>query len=290
MAIRSGSIQAPPAPLTVNPDWRALTRICRNTRRIIPRAPNAHSPASATAPAGPEADFGRGLTRWTLALAAAIAVGVPVAFAATYKWVDEKGVVHYTDKLPPDQVDKANSQIDKQGVTVKRTEPAPTADQKRAKAEQEAREKQLAKERELTDRRDRALLSTYTMESEIDLARRRALATIDQQIQSSTAYTVQLSKRKEELEAKKKGTKDQAVPPVLERELANLDTELTRQADLVAAKQKEVVLVNVRYDADLKRWRELRAATEAQMNATALKAASEGKAKDPPPKPSTAQK
>jgi len=44
-----------------------------------------------------------------LALAAAIAVGVPVAFAATYKWVDEKGVVHYTDKLPPDQVDKANS-------------------------------------------------------------------------------------------------------------------------------------------------------------------------------------
>jgi len=225
-----------------------------------------------------------------LALAAAIAVGVPVAFAATYKWVDEKGVVHYTDKLPPDQVDKAKSQIDKQGVTVKRTEPAPTADQKRAKAEQEAREKQLAKERELTDRRDRALLSTYTMESEIDLARRRALATIDQQIQSSTAYTVQLSKRKEELEAKKKGTKDQAVPPVLERELANLDTELTRQADLVAAKQKEVVLVNVRYDADLKRWRELRAATEAQMNATALKAASEGKAKDPPPKPSTAQK
>jgi hypothetical protein len=75
------------------------------------------------------------------------------------------------------------------------------------------------------------------------------------------------------------------VPPVLERELANLDTELTRQADLVAAKQKEVVLVNVRYDADLKRWRELRAATEAQMNATALKAASEGKPRTRRPSP-----
>jgi hypothetical protein len=222
-------------------------------------------------------------------LATAVAVWIPSALAATYKWVDENGKVHYTDKLPPEQVDKASTQLDKQGVPVKRIEPAPTAEQKRAKAEAEAREKQLAKERELIDRRDRALLSTYTMESEIDLARRRALSTIDQQIQSSAAYTLQLNKRKEELEAKRKAAKD-GVPPTLERELANLDTELSRQADLVAAKQKEVVLVNVRYDADLKRWRELRAATEAQMNATANKAAAEAKAKEASPKPSTAQK
>jgi len=223
-----------------------------------------------------------------LALATAIAVCAAPALAAMYKWVDDKGNVHYTDKLPPEQVDKANSQLDKQGVTVRRTDPAPSAEQKRAKAEQEARDKQLAKERELVDRRDRALLSTYTMESEIDLARRRALATIDQQIQSSTAYTAQLTKRRDELEAKKKGSKD-TLPPVLERELANLDTELARQADLVGAKQKEVVLVNVRYDADLKRWRELRAATEAQLNATANKAAAEA-AKAPAAKPNTAQK
>ena len=223
----------------------------------------------------------------SLLLATAIAVCAP-AFAATYKWVDEKGVVHYTDKIPPEQVDKGSQQLDKQGVTVKRTEPAATPEQKRAKAEQEAREKQLLKERELVDRRDRALLSTYTMESEIDLARRRALSTIDQQIQSSTAYTAQLTKRRDELEAKKNASKD-AVPPVIERELANLDTELARQVDLVTAKQKEVVLVNVRYDADLKRWRELRAATEAQMNATANKAAAEA-GKNATPKPSTAQK
>ena len=46
--------------------------------------------------------------------------------------------------------------------------------------------------------------------------------------------------------------------------------------------------MNVRYDADLKRWRELRAATEAQLNATANKAAAEGKSA--PAKASTAQK
>jgi hypothetical protein len=224
-----------------------------------------------------------------LVLATLLVALAPCVAAATYKWVDEKGVVHYTDKIPPEAVEKGNVQLDKNGVPVKRTDAAPSAEQKRARAEEEAREKQLAKDRELVDRRDRALLSTYTMESEIDLARRRALSTIDQQIQSSTAYTVQLNRRRDELEAKKTTLKaGQTVPPVLDTEIATINTELARQADLVAAKQKEVVLVNVRYDADLKRWRELRAATEAQLNATANKAAAEGKS--PPPKPSTAQK
>jgi len=203
-----------------------------------------------------------------LLVAAALALA-PSARAATYKWVDEKGVVHYTDKIPPEAVNKANIQLDKQGVPVKRVEPAPTEAERKAKADEEERQRQLAKERELIDRRDRALLSTYTTESEIDLARKRALSTIEQQMVSSSAYATQLEKRKTELEAKKAALGTQPVPPVLERELANITSELAKQADLQAAKQKEVVLVNVRYDADRKRWRELRAATEAQMTGKA---------------------
>lgn len=203
----------------------------------------------------------------TVAFVAGVAIAlVPAARAATYKWVDDKGVVHYTDKIPPEAIDKANVQLDKQGVPIKKTDPAPTPEQRRAKAEEAERQKQLAKERELVDRRDRALLSTYTTESEIDLARQRALSTIEQQIQSSTGYSTQLSKRKVELEAKRAELGTQPVPPVIERELTNITNELAKQVDLVAAKQKEALLVNVRYDADRKRWRELRAATEAQMN------------------------
>ena len=52
-------------------------------------------------------------------------------------------------------------------------------------------------------------------------------------------------------------------PAVLERELANVNSELAKQAELVAAKQKEMVAVNAKYDADKKRWTELRAATAA---------------------------
>ncbi|MCC6198267.1 MAG: DUF4124 domain-containing protein [Burkholderiales bacterium] len=209
-------------------------------------------------------------TRRALALFAGCLVAfAPGLHAATYKWVDEKGVVHYTDKIPPEAINKANVQLDKQGVTVRKTEPALTPQQIKAKAEEEERQRLLAKEREIVERRDRALLSTYTMESEIDLARRRAVSTIEQQIHSSSAYSAQLGKRKEELDAKKAALGSQPVPPILERELASISVELAKQADLVAVKQKEVILVNARYDADKKRWRELRAATEAQMNAAA---------------------
>ena len=130
----------------------------------------------------------------------ALAIVVRPTPRATYKWVDEKGVVHYTDKIPPEAVNKGNVQLDKHGVPVKRTDPAPTPEQRKAKADEEARQQQIAKERELVDRRDRALLATYTMESEIELARKRALFTIEQQMQSSTAYSAQLNKRKAELE------------------------------------------------------------------------------------------
>lgn len=203
-------------------------------------------------------------------LALLFALSAGVASAATYKWVDEKGVVHYTDKIPPEALNKGNVQLDKQGVPIRRTDPALSVEQRRKQAEEEARQEQLAKDRELVDRRDRALLATYTVESEIDLARKRALATIEQQMQSVTAYSAQLNKRKAEVTQRKAALGDKPVPPVLEREAANIDAELGRQDDLLAAKQKEVVMVNARYDADKKRWRELRAATEAQMRGAPL--------------------
>ena len=37
-------------------------------------------------------------------LCAALAVLVPAAQAATYKWIDDKGVVHYSDKMPPEAI------------------------------------------------------------------------------------------------------------------------------------------------------------------------------------------
>ena len=95
---------------------------------------------------------------------------------------------------------------------------------------------------------------------------------------------MQLNKRKADVDQRKTALGEKAaVPPVLEREIANIDAELSRQSELVTAKEREIVMVNARYDADKKRWRELRAATEAQMRGAPVPGTS-------PPVTPTAQK
>ncbi len=194
-------------------------------------------------------------------LALALASSSGAAHAATYKWVDEKGVIHYTDKMPPEEMNKGRIELNKQGVPVKATEPAPTPEQRRAMALAEQRQKEIAKQQDDQARRDRALLSSYTSESEIDLARNRSLRTIESVVESSKAYSEQLAKRKAGIEAKKKTDyAGKPLPTPLERELESINAELARQDELITQKQKEVVAVNARYDADKKRWRELIAA------------------------------
>jgi hypothetical protein len=195
-----------------------------------------------------------------LVAAAAMLAGPGPARAAMYKWVDDKGVVHYTDTLPPEAVDKASVELNKQGVPVKKTDKALTPEQRRAIEQDAQRQKQLARQQEEVARRDRALLSSYTSEAEIDLARNRSLQTINNVVQSTLAYSDQLTKRKVEVEAKREEFKGKPVVAALDRELESIDAELARQAELIVQKKRETDMVVAKYDADKQRWRELVAA------------------------------
>jgi hypothetical protein len=225
-------------------------------KRAVPAEP--HAPADSGRPA-----FARTALAFGLFVGAALLVASGTTRAATYKWVDEKGVVHYTDKIPPEAVDKASIELNKQGVPVNRTEKALTPEQRRANEQEAVKAKEAARAQEEIDRRDRALVSSYTSEAEIDLARNRSLQTINNVISSSQAFSEQLTKRKVDVEEKKAQSAGKPVVAVLDRELESIETELARQADLIAQKQKEVVTITAKYDADKQRWRELVAAKAA---------------------------
>ena len=208
-------------------------------------------------------------TTAALIVAAAMLAASRPAGAAMYKWVDEKGVVHYTDTLPPEAVDKANTELNRQGIPVKKTDKALTPEQRRAIEQDAQRQKQLAREQEEVARRDRALMSSYTSEAEIDLARNRSLLTINNVVQSTLAYSDQLNKRKVEVEAKREEMKGKPIVAVLDRELESIDAELARQAELIAQKKRETDAVVAKYDADKQRWRELVAANSTKNGTTA---------------------
>jgi hypothetical protein len=221
---------------------------------------------------------------------AALILSAPAARATTYKWVDDQGVVHYTDKMPPEAINKGNVELNKQGVPIKKTDPALTPEQRRVKEAEDERARQAAKVREEAARKDRALLQSYTTESEIDLSKKRALGTIDAQVQSAQAYILSLNKRKDEIQGRVAALNGKPAPPSLEREVVSVNEELEKQADLIATKRKEITVVTARYDADKQRWRELRQIAEAEAEAATATPTKGGPAPATPPSPPTSTK
>ncbi len=208
----------------------------------------------------------------TLAAGLAFAcVLVPApAGATTYKWVDENGVTHYTDKMPADQIGKGRTELDKQGRPIRKVDPVLTPEQRQAKEAEAERQAAEAREQERVRRRDKALMASYSSEDEIDLARSRVLATIESQVQAAKAYNQQLVKREAELVAKKKSLGDKPLPAGDERELEAVQAELSKQQALMALKQRERDATNARYDADKARWKQLRAIADANASAEPL--------------------
>ena len=206
-----------------------------------------------------------GPVRRTTVLLTMLLVGVCMlavashAEAGLYKWTDERGKVHYTDKIPPEAVNRENVQLNRQGLTIRKTEQARPSTQPLAKTEtDEQRARQAERDKLLAVRRDRALIESYTNENEIDLAKTRAVATIDGQVQSAQAYIAQMQKRRDELEGKKGTFAPRPVPGALVLEIETIDAEVVRQHEFIAAKKKESANVAARYDADKQRFHELR--------------------------------
>ena len=202
-----------------------------------------------------------------LAVAPASAQKAPPQQQQLYKWTDEKGNVHYTDKAPET---RGGVVLDKQGRQVRTIEPPPTPEQLRERQAEADRLKATEKEREAAVRRDRALMASYTTEAEIDLAKARASATYETQIQSAQAYMAQLTRRKQDIDARKARFAGKPIPPQLEAESATVDSEFAKNTDLVAQKRRELAAVVAKYDTDKARWRELKAVEVA--NAAAEKA------------------
>jgi len=181
------------------------------------------------------------------------------ADAGLYKWTDERGNVHYSDKIPIEAVNRESRQLSQQGLTIRKTEQARTTTQPLAKTEtDEQRARQAERDKLLAARRDRALVESYTNEKEIDLAKGRAVSTIEGQVQSAQAYIAQMQRRRDELESKKSTYAPRPVPGAIMYELETIDAEIARQNEFVAAKRKESASVAARYDADKQRFHELR--------------------------------
>jgi len=197
------------------------------------------------------------------------------ASATTYKWVDEKGITHYGDTIPPQYVNQGVTEMDKKGLVIRKTEPALTPEQLRAQQAALVKQKELDKQTDEQRRHDLALLGTYTSEKDIDIARDRNTQQIDVTIRSAKerygnkqARLKELATQMEFYQGKDKSGKPRKPPPEIVQEL----DEATRQQAVFNAtileleKQKQEVAA--RFDADKARFVEIKQSGVGSASAT----------------------
>lgn len=114
---------------------------------------------------------------------------------ALYRWVDEHGVVHYGDHVPPEYATTDRDLLNDQGVKVGYEEGVITAEEQaeldRIQAIKDAQE-QVRLE---AARRDQVLLDTYLSVTEIESLRDRRLELLESQIKVTEQYLNNLRKR-----------------------------------------------------------------------------------------------
>jgi chromosome segregation ATPase len=202
-------------------------------------------------------------TRFLLILALA---AVPAAQAA-YKCKDEKGLTHIGDTPPAGCANVPMYEITRSGTVIRKIDPTPTGDQLKAKQEEEARAKEAAKAAAEQRRKDVALLATYSTEKDIDTSRDLNLKPIEGRIASAKERTAAVEKREKELEGEMefykagksgKSSKVREAPAQLKADLERTRQEKVTLAKSIAEYEKEMQEVRERYDADKKRWVELK--------------------------------
>ena len=176
----------------------------------------------------------------------------------TYRCTGTDGKKYYGSTIPTACLGQPIDQLNARGIRVKRIDPA--GDEK-ARFEKEAEEKRLAEEaqdRREALRRNRALLATYTSVKDIDSARRRALAENHKAVKEAETRIDSLKKRRAAYDKELEFYKDGAKPPAkLAEDIRATEVDIEATQGLLAAKQKETVNINARYDEDRRRYVEL---------------------------------
>ncbi len=190
---------------------------------------------------------------------------VPLASQAqerqTYRWVDDDGVVHYGDSIPPEYAEKPKQVLNEHGVTVQHLDGRKTDEQ--IEAERAAAELEMQKE--LQRRADSALLNTYVSVEEITMHRDRRIELFQAQARVTELYLRNLRRRLNTLEEAahryKPYSSDPNAPqvaPDLVEEIKHTEESIARHEKNLLNYQTDEQQIKERFEGDITRFRALK--------------------------------
>jgi len=210
---------------------------------------------------------GWSLRLFTATLALALVAGVADAQSGSerkklYRWVDKNGQVHYGDSVPPEYAEQDRDILNRQGVAVSREQGLITAEEAEAQkaAEKAARDEQKRK------LRDRVLLQTYQSVREIEVLRDNRLELVDgqltiqeQSLANLRAQRSQIQKLASRYAPANKDPKASPIPDEVSRDLERARSDIATQEANLVKRRDERENIRLAFEADIKRYRELRA-------------------------------
>lgn len=178
------------------------------------------------------------------------------ASAELKKWTDEKGQIHYGDKIPSRYLRKEHQIMNQEGVVIENVPAAKTEEQLREEKRQALIAKIQAEKKRQQDFKDRVLLDTYTTERDLLKAREERLGTFDSLIElTQTIITnnqeqlARLQKRKEEFVRFKK-----EIPPSLTEQEHNFEQQIIANQNYVKEQKVERDNIEKQFQNDLARY------------------------------------
>ncbi|HSM97585.1 MAG TPA: DUF4124 domain-containing protein [Gallionella sp.] len=192
-----------------------------------------------------------------VALIVGLTLSFPVA-AKLYKWVDDNGITHYGETIPPEYANKDRVELNKSGRVIK-SEEVNTPERRLAREQEEAKKREEARAALEQQRRDKTLVNTYSSVQEIDLARRRSLQQVDARINVLNSYLKTSNDNLLSLQAEADNyTKaNKKIPDSLHEDLQEAQARLAKLQQDMEKPRAEKAALEKRFEADKLRYMEL---------------------------------
>lgn len=175
-----------------------------------------------------------------------------------YKWVDQQGVTHYGDHIPPEYAGQEQHVINSQGIEINRLDAQKSP-------EQMAADEQKKLEAQQSQNRDRNLLSTYASVQEIERLRDQRVSLLSDQIKVTSQFLEVLNGRLIKLRASsvhfKPYSDDPAAPAMPDQvaeDLVRVGNDIHTQEQNLRAKNSEETTMRQQFESDINRFKELK--------------------------------
>ncbi len=199
---------------------------------------------------------------WIFCAAALLAFSGTAAAASNgrtlYKWVDDQGVTHFGDRIPPEYAAQEQHIINSQGIEINHLDAQKSAEQMAAEEQ-----KKLDAEQRLS--RDKNLLNTYVSVQEIERLRDQRLNLVADQIKVTNQFLDTLNGRMKKLRVNSMHFKpysgDAKAPPMPDQvaeDLVRLATDINTQEQNLRQKRGEETTMKQQFESDIDRFKELK--------------------------------